>query len=136
MRTSTFDWTVTLRSRDHSLPDRWKYTRIFNMDGNFKAEHMRMRRPENDIAISDGTGFMVGTERYKTYLAATQEEKRVSLFGRHPSVIADPSPAVAKYVQQPQSRERGQRRSAQARSHRSRRLRLWPSRLCLPSSCV
>jgi hypothetical protein len=31
----------------------------FMMDGNFQAEHMRMRKPENDVPLSDGTGFMV-----------------------------------------------------------------------------
>lgn len=40
---------------------------------------MRMRRPENDIPIADGTGFMVGSARYKEYLARTSEDKRVSV---------------------------------------------------------
>ena len=31
----------------------------FMMDGNFQAEHMKMRNPENDIPLSEGTGFMV-----------------------------------------------------------------------------
>ena len=29
------------------------------MDGNFQAEHMKMRNPENDVPLSEGTGFMV-----------------------------------------------------------------------------
>ena len=31
----------------------------FIMDGNFQAEHMKMRNPENDVPLSEGTGFMV-----------------------------------------------------------------------------
>ena len=31
----------------------------FMMDGNFQAEHMKMRNPENDVPLSEGSGFMV-----------------------------------------------------------------------------
>ena len=81
MRTSTSQMQLHRVRRDDQKLGRWKYSRILNMDGNFKAEHMRMRHPENDIPIADGTGFVVGTQKYKTYLAATQEEKRVSEIG-------------------------------------------------------
>ena len=47
------------------------------MDGNFSAEHMAMRRPDDDVPITDGTGFMVGAERYKTHLATAAEPRRV-----------------------------------------------------------
>ncbi|KAH9048382.1 hypothetical protein EDB84DRAFT_1434385 [Lactarius hengduanensis] len=49
-----------------NLPDDWReyensdilFMRGFMMDGNFQAEHMKMRNPENDIPLSEGTGFM------------------------------------------------------------------------------
>ncbi|KAI9435991.1 hypothetical protein H4582DRAFT_1817148, partial [Lactarius indigo] len=50
-----------------NLPEDWRvfensktlFMRGFMMDGNFQAEHMKMRNPENDIPLSEGTGFMV-----------------------------------------------------------------------------
>ncbi|KAH9011246.1 hypothetical protein EDB84DRAFT_1445273, partial [Lactarius hengduanensis] len=49
-----------------NLPEDWReyensdvlFMRGFMMDGNFQAEHMKMRNPENDIPLSEGTGFM------------------------------------------------------------------------------
>jgi len=38
------------------------------MDGNFQAEYMRMKNPENNVSLSDGTGFMVSKKLYKSYL--------------------------------------------------------------------
>ena len=34
------------------------------MDGNFQAEHMKMRNPENDVPLSDGAGFMISKKPY------------------------------------------------------------------------
>jgi hypothetical protein len=56
---------------------RWVYMRGFVMDGNFSAEHMAMRRPENDVPISEGTAFMVGDKDYKAHLASAWEDKQV-----------------------------------------------------------
>jgi hypothetical protein len=50
------------------------------MDGNFSAEHMAMRSPDNDVPISDGAAFMVSTKNYKAHIASAQEEKQVSLY--------------------------------------------------------
>jgi hypothetical protein len=52
--------------------------RSFVMDGNFKAEHMKMRRPFDDVAISDGHGFMVGEKRYKDHIKISKDVKLVS----------------------------------------------------------
>lgn len=56
---------------------RWVYTRGYAMDGNFSAEHMKMRRPENDVALSDGRQFMVSEKRYKRHLNVAVESKTV-----------------------------------------------------------
>ena len=48
------------------------------MDGNFQAEHMRMKNPENDVPLSDGTGFMVSKEPYKSHLKSAVERRQVS----------------------------------------------------------
>lgn len=56
---------------------RWKYMRSIVMDGNFSAEHLRMRRPEDDVVLGDGDAFMVGDETYKKHLAIAIEHKEV-----------------------------------------------------------
>jgi hypothetical protein len=48
------------------------------MDGNFQAEHMRMRNPENDVPLSNGTGFMVSKELYESHLKSAVERRQVS----------------------------------------------------------
>ena len=54
------------------------FMRGFIMDGNFQAEHMKMRNPENDVPLSDGTGFMVSKEPYKLHLKSAVERRQVS----------------------------------------------------------
>jgi hypothetical protein len=50
----------------------------FMIDGNFQAEHMRMRNPQNDLLLSDGTGFMVSKKPYKSHLKLAVERWQVS----------------------------------------------------------
>lgn len=47
------------------------------MDGNFSAEHMIMRHPKNDIALSNGAGYMVAPGPYKAHLGVAQEDREV-----------------------------------------------------------
>ena len=51
------------------------------MDGNFQAEHMKMRNPENDVPLSDGTGFMVIRAPYELHLKSAVERRQVSTIG-------------------------------------------------------
>jgi hypothetical protein len=48
------------------------------MDGNFQAEHMKMRHPENDIPLTEGTGFMVNRTPYELHLKSASERRQVS----------------------------------------------------------
>lgn len=48
------------------------------MDGNFQAEHMKMRNPENDFPLTDGTGFMVSRAPYESHLKSAIEMRQVS----------------------------------------------------------
>jgi len=48
------------------------------VDGNFTAQHMNMKKPENDIPLSDGLGYMVQDGPYQTHIAAVPESKEVS----------------------------------------------------------
>ncbi|KAI6156251.1 hypothetical protein EDD17DRAFT_1779701 [Pisolithus thermaeus] len=48
-----------------NLPADWKVQdtimRQYVMDGNFTAQHMKMNKPELDVALSDGKGYMRST---------------------------------------------------------------------------
>jgi len=67
-----------------NLPPDWKRLpswitrRTITVDGNFHADHIKMRRPDLDIALSDGQGFMVEDKHYKEYLSVAKEPRLVS----------------------------------------------------------
>jgi hypothetical protein len=56
------------------------------VDGNFSAEHMKMKYPDQDIWLSNGMGYMVEWKRYKSHLdeAVVTHEVSSSLFAVHP----------------------------------------------------
>jgi len=47
------------------------------MDGNFQAEHMRIRNPKDDVPLSDGPGFMVSKKPYKAHLKLAAKKQQV-----------------------------------------------------------
>ena len=59
---------------------RWLYTRSIVIDGNFSAEHLKMKQPEEDISLSPGGRYMVEPERYGSHLSTGMEIKQVSIF--------------------------------------------------------
>jgi hypothetical protein len=70
-----------------NLPDNWVddpkpllFTQGLVMDGNFSAEHMKMRRPESDVFLTNGAGYMVKTDEYKAHLSCAKEYKEVRVF--------------------------------------------------------
>ncbi|KAH9015214.1 hypothetical protein EDB84DRAFT_1567796 [Lactarius hengduanensis] len=77
-----------------NIPEDWKeyenskslFMRGFIMDGNFQAEHMKMRNPENDIPLSDGTGFMVSPAAYELHLKSAVERRQRSTCHDHRAV--------------------------------------------------
>jgi hypothetical protein len=56
---------------------RLRYIRGFMMDGNFTAVHQRQKRPEDDVDLADGHGFLVKNEPYKEHLKVAKEYKEV-----------------------------------------------------------
>jgi len=58
---------------------RWLYTRSIVIDGNFSAEHLKMSRPEGDVALSPGGRYLVEPERYELHLSTGKEFKQVSI---------------------------------------------------------
>jgi hypothetical protein len=49
------------------------------IDGNFTADHLKMRRPENDISLTSGGRYMVEPMRYETHLQTAIDYKEVWL---------------------------------------------------------
>ena len=47
------------------------------MDGNFKAEHMLLKKATNEVRLMNGKGFMVMSEPYKTYLTGSKNRVEV-----------------------------------------------------------
>ncbi|TFK64685.1 hypothetical protein BDN72DRAFT_774275, partial [Pluteus cervinus] len=61
-----------------NLPPSWEkerdrnpclYTRSFVVDGNFVANHLKQKRPEDDVWLAEGTAMMTKREPYKEHLA-------------------------------------------------------------------
>ena len=60
------------------LPD-WVTRWTITVDGNFHADHIKMCRPDLDVALSNGNGYMVEEVQYKEYLSVAKEPRLVSL---------------------------------------------------------
>ena len=61
---------------------RWLYNRSVVIDGNFSAEHLKMKQPEGDFALSPGGRYMVEPKKYQLHLITGKEIKQVSLHRR------------------------------------------------------
>jgi hypothetical protein len=55
----------------------WVTRRTITVDGNFHADHIKMRRPDLDIMLTNGQGYMVEEEQYKEYLSVAKEPRVV-----------------------------------------------------------
>lgn len=47
------------------------------VDGNFTAQHMKMKKPEDDVALSDGLAYMVTNEPYQHHVAKSANNEEV-----------------------------------------------------------
>jgi len=56
----------------------WVTRRTITVDGNFHADHIKMRRPDRDIMLTNGQGYMVEDEKYQEYLSVAKEPRLVS----------------------------------------------------------
>jgi hypothetical protein len=80
-QTSESLWSRFKLDTDHERKRRRKYRRQVAIDGNFSADHVRMKYPENDVCLTNGQGYMVEDTRYQKHLAITTEVKQV--MGHH-----------------------------------------------------
>ena len=49
------------------------------VDGNFHADHLKMQYPEDDVALADGSAFMVETGPYEEHLKDSKDVKQVRI---------------------------------------------------------
>ena len=61
------------------LPN-WVTRRTITVDGNFHADHIKMRRPDMDIMLTNGDGFIVEDGQYREYLTVAKEPHFVGRF--------------------------------------------------------
>ncbi|KAI5987002.1 hypothetical protein EDC04DRAFT_2873478 [Pisolithus marmoratus] len=78
-----------------NLPADWKVqydrdtvTRQYVVDGNFTAQHMKMNKPELDVALSDGKGYMVSEVPYQSHLQQSLDSKERSTCSNHRAINA------------------------------------------------
>ncbi|KAJ7637930.1 hypothetical protein DFH06DRAFT_1002060 [Mycena polygramma] len=55
-------------------------------DGNFKLDNLKMRNPNDDVRLSDGEMFCVGSVAYNEHLRITPERKQRSTCNNHRAV--------------------------------------------------
>ena len=57
--------------------------RIIVVDGNFKAELLNMRKPEADVALTAGEGYVTEKERYAKHLTEGKDFPQVMLYSSY-----------------------------------------------------
>jgi hypothetical protein len=61
------------------VDNREKFYRVLVTDENFKADHVKQKKPEDDVALTgNGEAYMTGDEHYKKHINGTVEEKQKS----------------------------------------------------------
>ncbi|KAI6122146.1 hypothetical protein EDD16DRAFT_1477725 [Pisolithus croceorrhizus] len=60
--------------------------RQYVIDGNLTAQHMKMNKPELDVALSDGKGYMVSEGPYQNHLQQSLDSKERSTCSNHRAI--------------------------------------------------
>ncbi|KAI5987802.1 hypothetical protein EDC04DRAFT_2873316 [Pisolithus marmoratus] len=73
-----------------NLPKDWRDSNLLQyvIDGNFTAQHMKMNKPELDVALSDGKGYMVSEGPYQSHLQQSLDSKERSTCSNHRAINA------------------------------------------------
>ncbi|KIK72256.1 hypothetical protein PAXRUDRAFT_119086, partial [Paxillus rubicundulus Ve08.2h10] len=72
------DWTGDLGGA-------WKYSRSFVMDGNFSAEHMKLKN-DNDFDLTGRSGYFTALSRYRAHLQIANDKQPKSTCHEHKAV--------------------------------------------------
>ncbi|KIJ04810.1 hypothetical protein PAXINDRAFT_52030, partial [Paxillus involutus ATCC 200175] len=63
----------------------WKYSRSFVMDGNFSAEHMKLKN-DDDFDLTGGSGYFTASPRYQAHLQIADDKQPKSTCHEHKAV--------------------------------------------------
>jgi hypothetical protein len=70
---------VEISYNDHLWHNREKFYRVLVTDGNFKADHVKQKNPDDDVALTgNGEAYMTGDAQYKQHINTSVEEKQKS----------------------------------------------------------
>jgi hypothetical protein len=61
----------------------WKYQRVFIINGNFSAEHMRARRNSQDVHLTKDAGYFTALDKYNQHLSTAKDIQPVSATASH-----------------------------------------------------
>src|SRR5258708_21491356 len=70
-RSTLFPYTTLFRSRG------------FVFDGNFSAEQLKMKKPGDDVHLTNGSGFFTGETQYQSHLKSAIDRKSTRLNSSH-----------------------------------------------------
>lgn len=68
---------IFMRFNSTKNASRYKYSRDLVLDGNFSADQTKMKRPDDDVHLTNGDGFMVRESSYQDHIRTAQEVKQV-----------------------------------------------------------
>jgi hypothetical protein len=57
--------------------------RMIVADGNFKAELLRPKKPESDVALTAGEGYVTEKEKYAKHVADGKDFPQVCVSGKY-----------------------------------------------------
>lgn len=77
---------VTNRTWDSKTDPKWLLSPLLVADGNFKFDHLQLKKPHSDIRLRDGTGYVVTTTTYEEHLAITNGVQEKSDCANHKAV--------------------------------------------------
>ncbi|KAH7906220.1 hypothetical protein BJ138DRAFT_1016595 [Hygrophoropsis aurantiaca] len=69
-------------------PHSWLVKARLVTDGNFSAQHMKMKNPEDDVSLTDGEGYMTTEGPYAEHISTAVESKQKSYCNNHRAVNA------------------------------------------------
>ncbi|KAF4580711.1 hypothetical protein EYR38_002997 [Pleurotus pulmonarius] len=77
---------VTSKTWNAATDPDWLLSPLLVADGNFKFDHLQLKNPQSDVALRDGTGFLVTTSTYENHLDVTSGTQEKSNCANHKAV--------------------------------------------------
>ena len=79
-RCEQFLHLLPVQRKVYTIYFRNEVMRSLVVDGNFKADHIKLKRATDDVWLTDGEGMMTARAPYKAHLAIAIETKEVKSY--------------------------------------------------------